>query len=355
MDNNKLTLINEQTSPLQRIMWVYNVDEPAKRIFENNICSFHIGNGYFLSVAHNLRSQTGYVRSIPEQIYLNELLPKLDGAQKMFLEQCYFTDNYTRKMHLNNYDPIHLDHITKILKQKRFDTRWVTLSKKKVCIPFLIFQFKDNTFYNDIGVTRMFDAKRQMMDTNAHKHTIFIEVELVKAFYGSDIALYKIVNTPEEIINKIPAVELNYDLLDSEQQRLYCVQSSPNSVAGRLVNDAKIEGILDHFGVFPDDIEGNYVFEGYRYLIKSYFRFGSSGAPYVFFDEQKGKYQVNAIQSEASGIQFSIKNDKEGNYQYVNAIASPLFIIKNELEQLLKGGDNNNYEQSGAVGIGVTL
>ncbi len=46
----KHALIDEQTSPLQRMMWIYNVDEPQKRTFENNMCTFHIGNGYFLSV-----------------------------------------------------------------------------------------------------------------------------------------------------------------------------------------------------------------------------------------------------------------------------------------------------------------
>ena len=335
MDYNKLALINEQTSPLQRIMWVYNINEPAKRVFENNICAFHIGNGFFLSVAHNLRTQTGFYRSIDEALYLKEILPKLDGAQKMFLEQCYFLDTYTRKMHLNTNDQAQLDHIAKILKQKRFDTRWVTLAKKKIVNPYLIFQFKNNEFYNDLELTRMIEPSKQMMDNEAKKHTFFIEVELVKAFYGADIALYKIINTPQEIINKIPAITISYGLMDDAKAKFYCLQSSPNSPAGRLLNDANIEGILDHFGIFPDDIEGNYTMEGYRYLIKGYFRFGSSGAPYIYYDYATDKYLANAIQSEASGIQLSIKNDKEGNYQYINAIASPLFIIKNELEDIL--------------------
>ena len=129
MDNKILALINEQTSPLQRIMWVYNMEDANRRHFENNICAFHIGNGYFLSVAHNLRMQTGFYRSIPKEIYLKELLPKLDGAQKSFLEQCYFEDHYSQKLHLNTLDPHQLEHISKILKQKRFDTRWVTHGK----------------------------------------------------------------------------------------------------------------------------------------------------------------------------------------------------------------------------------
>ncbi len=134
---------------------------------------------------------------------------------------------------------------------------------------------------------------------------------------------------------RIPAAELNFQFLDEDVEKFYCLQSSPGGPAGRLLNAAKIEGMLDHFGIFPDDIGGNYTFEGFRYLIKGYFRFGSSGAPYLFYDAEKGKYVVNAIQSEASGIQLSIKNDREGNFQYVNAIASPLYIIRDALQSYL--------------------
>src|SRR3954462_3584462 len=88
----KHALIDEQTSPLQRMLWIYNIDEPQKRTFENNICTFHIGNGYFLSVAHNLRGQAGIVRSISEDLYKSELFPKLDGSQSRFMDTHYFTD-----------------------------------------------------------------------------------------------------------------------------------------------------------------------------------------------------------------------------------------------------------------------
>jgi hypothetical protein len=94
----------------------------------------------------------------------------------------------------------------------------------------------------------------------------------------------------------------------------------------------------DHFNVFVDEVGGNYLFEGYRYLVKGYFRFGSSGAPYLIYDNEREKYVANAIQSEASGVQLSIKNDRDGNFQYINAIVSPLYIIKDELEMYLKPG-----------------
>jgi hypothetical protein len=334
--HKKHALIDELTSPLQRIMWIFNPDEPERRTFENNICSFHIGNGYFLSVAHNLRLQAGFIRSIDEELYKKEIYSKLDGSQSRLLDQHYFTDEYTHKKYLNNNDPANLLAIANVLKQKRFDTRWVTLAEKKICNPFLVFQFRNNLFYNDPIATGQLSANRQLYDKDAQKHTFLIEVELVKAFYNADIALYKVVNVSDDVISKIPSIDVDLNFLDDPNDKLYCLQSSPSGPAGRLLNEARIEGILDHFGIFPDDIGGNYLFEGYRYLIKGYFRFGSSGAPYVIYNEATGRYVANAIQSEASGIQLSIKNDKEGNFQYVNAIVSPLYIIREELEEYMK-------------------
>jgi hypothetical protein len=331
--NRKLSLIDEDTSPLHRIMWIYNIEEPNKRTFENNISAFHIGNGYFLSVAHNLRIQSGFFRSMDVEIYRNEIFPKLDGSQSRMMDQYYHTDEYTQKKHLVNNDPAILHTIANILKQKRYDTRWVTLAEKKICKPHLVFQFKNNSFYNDERLTQMFDSTQMLFDNDSRKNTFLLPVELVEAFYEEDIALYRIVDTPREIIDKIPSISVNFDFLEDETQAMYCLQSSPSGPTGRLLNEARIEGLLDHFGIFNDDIGGNYLFGGYRYLIKGYFRFGSSGAPYVFFDSATGRYIVNAIQSEASGIQLSIKNDREGNFQYINAIASPLYIIKDRLQK----------------------
>ena len=210
------------------------------------------------------------------------------------------------------------------------------MRKKNICKPYLVFQFRNNAFYNDSSLTNEFNPSMLLFDKDAHKYTYLIEMELVNAFYDADIALYKTVNVPQDIISKIPVVDVNFQFLDEGTDKFYCLQSSPSGPTGRLLNEAKIEGMLDHFGIFPDDVGGNYAFEGYRYLIKGYFRFGSSGAPYLFYDSDSGKYVANAIQSEASGIQLSIKNDREGNFQYINAIASPLYIIKDALQGYLK-------------------
>src|SRR6185437_12208046 len=228
---------------------VYNEDEPQKRSFENNICAFHIGKGYFLSVAHNLRMQSGFFKSISQEIYKKDLLPILDGSQTRFLDQQYFTDEYTGKRYLNTEDPANLQTIANILKQKRFDTRWVTLSEKKICTPHVVFQFKNNAFYNDPALTRRFDADNQFFEKDIHKHTFLLRVELVKAFYSADIALYKIADAPQEVINKIPAVDINFGFLDESMDKMHCLQSSPSGPAGRLLNTADIEGMLDHFGI----------------------------------------------------------------------------------------------------------
>lgn len=333
--DKKMALIDEQTSPLLRLMWIYNIDEPERRTFENNICAFHIGDGYFLTVAHNLRSQAGFYRSIDELLYRQEIFPKLDGSQHRLMETHYFTDPYTHKKYLNSMEPGNLAAIAAILKQKRFDTRWVTLAQKKICSPYLVVQFKNNLYYNNAEITPFFSETRKLYDADAQKHTFLLEMELVNAFYSADIALYKAINTPREVVDKIPSLEMDFSFLDEHNEKIYCLQSSPSGPAGRLLNEASIEGMIDHFNIFPDEVGGNYVFEGYRYLVKGYFRFGSSGAPYIMYDNVRNAFVVNAIQSEASGIQFSIRNDREGNTQYVNAVASPLYIIKDELKKIL--------------------
>ncbi len=95
-----------------------------------------------------------------------------------------------------------MQKIVEILKQKRFDTRWVSLAQKGICKPHLVFQFSNNAFYNDPALTQHFNPNMLLLDNDTHKHTFLVELELVKAFYGEDIALYKTVNTPKEVIDK---------------------------------------------------------------------------------------------------------------------------------------------------------
>jgi hypothetical protein len=136
-------------------------------------------------------------------------------------------------------------------------------------------------------------------------------------------------------VNKLPSIKINFLILDDQEKNLYCLQSSSNSLLGRLANKAVIEGYADNWSLYKDRIGGDYVMDGNRYLIKGYFRFGSSGAPYVVYDENKKQFFANAIQSEASPIQLSINKSREGNYQYVNAIATPLNNLESQLKSII--------------------
>ena len=80
--------------------------------------------------------------------------------------------------------------------------------------------------------------------------------------------------------------------------------------------------------------------DGIRYLIKGFFRFGSSGSPYVIYDEGNESFKVNAVQSQASFIQMEINNKMDGNKQYVNGVASPMSLIETTLNQRIAEANN---------------
>lgn len=336
MKQKKIELIDEQKSPLFRIMSITDADETARRKFDNNICAFHIGNGYVLSVAHNLRSMAQFFRSIPEARYQAEIAPNLKPKELALFKKCYILDNITNKRYLNTNNRQEINGLIEILARINYDTRWITLYNNNTSKPFLIIQFRNNQFYNDAAVTALFGGNRCFPEPTQKRHTFILELELVEAFYSEDIALYRIVNTHKDIIGKIPSAQIDYEVYDSSNNDFFCLQSAPVDNLGRLLNDAKIEGLLDHWNIFGDKFQGNYIMDGLRYLIKGYFRFGSSGAPYFKYDRENDVFKVNAIQSEASPIQLSINNNRNGNFQYINAIASPLSLIKDRLEQLLK-------------------
>jgi hypothetical protein len=316
-------------------MWIQNSNEPHRRHFENNICAFHIGNGFILSVAHNLRTEAALFKSIDQNIYVSELLPLLNSVQAQLFETCFVFDSTTQKRYWNSNNPHDYQMAIDVLRQINFDTRWITLMQKKISKPHLIIQFKSPSFYNNEALTAQFTSENYFAEPAINRHTFLVEVELVEAYYSEDIALYRIVNTTQEVIEALPAVAVDYTIVNDHQEHYYCLQSSPTSEIGKLLNKAQIEGFTDHFSFYQDRIGGNYTIEGLRYLIKGYFRFGSSGAPYVYYDALTQSFKANAIQSEACPIQLSIDNKREGNFQYVNAIASPLAIIKDSLEQHL--------------------
>lgn len=332
----QLELTNEQTSPLFRIMLIQNKEEPHRRHFENNICAFHIGNGFILSVAHNLKTEATNFKSIDNGMYLTDIFPYLNSEQAKLFESCYPLEIGNQRRYSNITNPNDYQSIINLLKQINFDTRWITMINRKICKPHLVVQFKNEVFYNNSELTAHFNPITYFYEAGIQRHTFLIEVELVEAFYNEDIALYKIINMPKEVIDAMPSLDIEYTLLDDNQENYYCLQSSPTSEIGTLLSKAQIEGFTEHFAIFQDRIGGNYNLEGLRYLIKGYFRFGSSGAPYVVYDEKTNTFKVNAVQSEACPIQLSINNQREGNFQYVNAIATPLQVIQQRLEKHTK-------------------
>ena len=96
MITNKLELIGEQTSPLFRIVSAFDI-ATTRRQFPYNILAFHIGNGLILTVAHNLRSRTNWIRSFADDYYTTELVPNLSADQLLLFEECFSLDNVTGK------------------------------------------------------------------------------------------------------------------------------------------------------------------------------------------------------------------------------------------------------------------
>lgn len=335
MTAKKLELVNEQTSPLFRIMWVHNDSEPARRAFDNNICAFNIGNGIILSVAHNLRTEATFFRTISDASFQADILPNVSPGLQQLFNNSFVLDNQTNRRYINIPIEADVKRVTDEIKRINYDTRWISLNQRNFCKPFLIVQFRNNQFYNDPDLTAMFNANRYFHEPSLGRHTFLIELEIVNPIYQEDIAIYRIVNTDQAIIDKLPSIQIDYNLVDSNATNFFCLQSAPVDNLGRLLNDARIEGMLDHWNMFVDRFGGNYHMEGTRYLIKGYFRFGSSGAPYVIYNNESESFKVNAIQSEASPIQLSINNSRDGNFQYINAIASPLQNARISIEQIL--------------------
>lgn len=331
----KMSLVDEQKSPLFRIMSVYNDNDSAKRKFANNICAFHVGKGYILSVAHNLRSTVQYFQSIPENEYQSQIIQKLDTTQTNLFNQIYTLDNQTNLRHLTTNNVNDLQQLTVILNQINYDTRWVTFYQRQICKPFLIIQFRTDKFYNSETLTQKINSNHIFHESQLSRHTFLLELELVEAFYNEDISIYQIVNTDEDIIKNIPFSEIDFNIYDKTDKNFFCLQSAPVDNLGRLLNEARIEGLLDHWNKFNDKFGGNYIMEGLRYLIKGYFRFGSSGAPYFKYDNRSKTLKINAIQSEASPIQLSINNNRNGNFQYINAIASPVYNVEKNIKRIM--------------------
>jgi hypothetical protein len=281
MNQAKQKLIDEQTSPLFRIMAIYDDSDPQRRKFFGNISAFHIGNGYILSVAHLLRMRNYPIPSAPEDFFQNDVLQQFSQPDATELVQYYVLDEATQKRYLNINDVGAMQNLARKFQTSRCDTRFETLYSKGVCKPFLIVQFRNNQFFNNPEVTSQINPAHIFYEPSLNRYTFLLELEVLKVFLQNDIAVYRLKDDNADIIRSLPSIEVDYNIYDDDTTNLFCLQSSPNlnSNLGRLLNHAQIEGILDHWASQPDDITGPYTFEGLRYLIRGYFRFGSSGAP----------------------------------------------------------------------------
>lgn len=339
---NKLyEIVDDLKSPLFRIMSVYNVTNASKRQFLNNISCFHIGNGFFLSVCHNLRAK-GIPNTINENEFQKSILPKVQMNDKKLINQHYVHSSSDNERHISHVPndfglQIKLSNDLRTIFQKiQFDTSFEKDYMRGIAQPFLVIQFKTNDFFNDKKITSKFKGHEMFHEPSLNRYTFLLEVEIIKCFYASDICVYKIKNNDTDLINKIPSIQLDFNLYDNLSNiDLFCLQSSPSSELGRMLNTAKIDGIAEHWTNFSDMIHTNHILEGKRYITRNYFRFGSSGAPYIIFNKEKETLCVNAIQSEACPIQMTINNNRDGNAQYTHAIATPLKEIENELKSII--------------------
>jgi hypothetical protein len=333
-------LIDEQTSPLFRIMSAYNFGK-AESYLSNNISCFHISNGYFLCVCHNLKPQE-IPRKIDETIFQKELIAKVGQVEKDLLNKHYIlnpTDNHRRlgQIPTDNAELAKLSSALLLILQKiKFDCSYETSYVNGDAVPLLVINFRDNSFYNDKKILSKFKSHETGFEAHINRYTFVLELEIAKAFYKDDICVYKLKTTDKEILNKIPYLKTDFTFYDNLSEiDLFCLQSSPSSELGRMLNTAHIDGIADHLTIFPDVVNSNYTVEGKRYITKNYFRFGSSGAPYIIYNKEKDELFFNALQSEACPIQMQISNDRNGHQQYTHAIATPLSNIKEYLEKLI--------------------
>lgn len=339
MKEQKLAAISDLTSPLFRIMAIQNDLEPQWRQYDNNICAFHIGNGFIVSVGHNLRLEATLFKSVSEDLYQSGIIPLLNADELRHFGEILVPGPFPGKRYLKINNQNDAPAFIAALKRINFDTRWVALYEKQIAKPYLLIQQRGTVFYNNQLLHSQFNPLLMFVDPHSNRQSYLIETELVDAWYEDDVALYKIVNTPQGIIDAIPRFEIDPEIYDVSNGDYYCVQSAPSDLnPGRMINEANIEGLVDQYTPFKDRFGGNYNLQGLRYLIKGYFRFGSSGAPYIKYDAAKQSFKVNAVQSEACPIQLEIKSSKVGNFQFINAIATPLANVNDRISRHLANG-----------------
>jgi hypothetical protein len=333
MKEKKLELIDENTSPLFRIMSIYNLNG-QNVAFANNICAFHVGNGIVISVAHNLRTLDRLPVLASDNFFQNEIVAKVPEADLPLFNQYYNSiPGTTMRLFAGSGNTVLIEQLALILDNARVDRRYSRLYQTDCCKPYLVATFRNNIFCGDSALNVHFASNSSFPEPSLNRHTFLIELELLDEFVNEDIAIYKIINTHNDIIKKLPSLDIDYETYDTGTPNYFCLQTAPYDHLGRIINEARIEGLFDNFNQQLDSVGNNYIMDGLRYLIKGYFRFGSSGSPYLIYDNETEKFKVNAVQSQASYIQLSIGGQMDGNMQFVNGVASPLSLIETRLRE----------------------
>jgi len=326
-------IINETTSPLFRIMAAYDIDNPIKRRFENNISAFHVGNGYFLSVSHSLIFHNNFVRSVREDIFNDQILKNCSLQDQAFLNTVYSVDRTTNKRYWND-NPSTVQQLINLFTNHKIDFRYPKLYENDICSPYLVIQFREDNFFGNEENKKYFDSTTRFFEDNIIRYTYLVKLKLVKIFVDSDISLYQLDDKYSELASFIPSVKIDSSLLTIADESIFCLQGAPVNELGRMLNKASIDGVLDHFSPQAFIRNEHNIFSGLRYLIKGFFRFGSSGAPYLIYKADEKSFYANAIQSEACPLQMIINNNREGNAQFVSAIATPLYNIRDDISRL---------------------
>jgi len=325
-------LIREDTSPLFRIMSGYDIAFPNMRRFENSICAFHIGNGYFLSVSHALIFFNNIPRSLSSAAF-NSIIASASPQSQQIIQQNYAVDQALQKYRWNE-DTQSVQPLLQAFPEIGYDTRYPNLYNNGICAPYLLMQFKANAFLGNAGFNHRFTHGHYFYEQDINRHTFLLDLKLHRIVVSSDIAIYKIDDVFADLVPVIPRIEVEFDIHEIGDSNYYCLQGAPINELGRMLHKSQIEGYIDHFSPQLRHANQSYIFEGNRYLIKGFFRFGSSGAPYLHYDHENDNFKVNAIQSEACPLQMVIQGNRDNNAQYVNAIATPLNNAKMEIEAL---------------------
>jgi len=236
----------------------------------SDIFAFHIGKGYFLSVCHNL------------------------------------------------------------IRGDMGDEQLINLYKRNIYKPYLLIHQKKDALFGKPELNSYFYESNKWYERGFGRFLFLVDVELVEIITDHDIAIYKIADKFKGLIPHIPSIKIDTKIYDIGNDNYYGLQSAPYNEIGHMIHKVSIEGYVDHFSQYEGiDVVRN----GFRYLTKGYLKFGSSGSPYLYYDKDKDEFRANAIQSELFGIQMRI-GDNRNNTQYVNAIATPLFNIKEKLQEL---------------------